>query len=288
MIVVSVPAGIRMVPLIDCLARLGISQTQKRKIKRSGTISINNVTASLMTPVSAGDHITVDFAADKPAIVPSPAPLSIVYEDGSLMIVDKPAGMLVHPTVKLATGTLANAVLFYYQQQNLLYDFHPITRLDKNTSGLVLIAKQANIHRLLNNPAKIAKEYLAVAGGSVTFESGIIDAPIQRHPDSIIQRVIHPDGQSAVTHFQVLQRFATATLVSLKLVTGRTHQIRVHMAHIGHPLLGDDLYGGSTDKIGRQALHAARLELLHPISGKTIRVSSPLPPDMQELLEKLV
>ncbi|EGO65929.1 RluA family pseudouridine synthase [Acetonema longum] len=285
MIVVSVPAGIHMVPLIHCLTRLGISQTQKRKMKRSGTIYINNAIASLMTPVSAGDHITVDFAANKPAIVPRPGPLSIVYEDDSLLIADKPAGMLVHPTVKLETGTLANAVLFYYQQQNLLYDFHPVTRLDKNTSGLVLIAKQANIHRLLNNPEKITKEYLAIAGGSVISESGIIDAPIQRHPDSIIQRIIHPDGQSAVTHFRVLQRFATATLVSLKLITGRTHQIRVHMAYIGHPLLGDDLYGGSEEKIDRQALHAAKLELLHPISGKAIQVSSSMPPDMQELLK---
>lgn len=284
-----VPKTVTPMPIKDFLRRhIGFSLTIWRKIKLSGTLVVNSHTVAINHIVYPGDNITVNWQ-EACTIVPTELPLTICYEDDYILIIDKPAGMLVHPTTSENISTLANAVIHYFRSKQLPYIFHPVHRLDRNTSGLVLIAKQPHIQHLLsrNDIKNINRQYLALASGTIEPTIGTIDAPIARHPDSIIQRMVHDSGQHATTCYKVLKKFNTASLVELTLLTGRTHQIRVHLSHIGHPLLGDDLYGGSRDLITRQALHAARLYFTHPVSGKAIDVSSPLPADLRELITVL-
>jgi len=284
-----VPETVTPMPIKDFLRHhIGFSLTIWRKIKHSGTISVNSHTIPIHHIVYPGDVITVNWSQTC-TIVPTKLPLTICYEDDYMLIIDKPAGMLVHPTTSESLETMANAVIHYFRTKQLLYNFHPVHRLDRNTSGLVLIAKQPHIQHLLsrNDIKQIKRQYLALTLGTIIPADGTIDAPIARHPDSIIQRMIHESGQHATTFYKVLKKLHNASLVELTLLTGRTHQIRVHLAHIGHPLLGDDLYGGSRELIGRQALHAARLTFTHPVSGKIIDVSSPLPIDLLQLLTVL-
>jgi len=284
-----VPDGISPMPIKDFLRRhIGFSLTIWRKIKNSGTISVNNHHISINHIVCPGDIITVNWQ-QACTIIPTKLPLSIYYEDEYMLIIDKPVGMLVHPTTSEHCTTLANAVIHYFRAKQLPYNFHPVHRLDRNTSGLVLIAKQPHIQHLLSlhDIKHLNRQYLALATGTLIPAEGTIDAPIARHPDSIIQRIVDDSGQHAVTCYKVLKQLNKASLMELTLLTGRTHQIRVHLSHIGHPLLGDDLYGGSRELIGRQALHAARLYFTHPVSGQTVDVSSSLPPDLLQLLKTL-
>lgn len=284
-----VPESLHPLPIRDFLRRhIGFSLTIWRKIKLSGQLLVNNQPIPTNHIVHPGDKITVNWK-EECTIMPTNLPLSICYEDEYLLIVDKPAGMLVHPTTSEHTTTLANATMYYYMMKEQPYNFHPVHRLDRNTSGLVLIAKLPHIQHLLsrNDIKNIERQYLALATGIITPTEGIIHAPIARHPDSIIQRMVDPSGQDATTCYKVVTNLKNASLVELTLRTGRTHQIRVHLSHIGHPLLGDDLYGGSKELINRQALHAAKLQFTHPLSGKLITVSSLLPNDLQNLAKKL-
>jgi len=284
-----VPETVTPMPIKDFLRRhIGFSLTIWRKIKHSGALSVNSQTIPINHIVHPGDRITVNWSQPC-TIVPTKLPLTICYEDEHMLIIDKPAGMLVHPTTSEHLSTLANAVIHYFLTKQLPYNFHPVHRLDRNTSGLVLIAKQPHIQHLLshNNIKQIKRQYLALASGTIIPTEGTIDAPIARHPDSIIQRMVHDSGKHATTCYKVLKHLNNASLIELTLLTGRTHQIRVHLSHIGHPLLGDDLYGGSRECIGRQALHAARLCFNHPVSGKIIDVSSPLPIDLLNLVNVL-
>ncbi|MPM91512.1 Ribosomal large subunit pseudouridine synthase D [bioreactor metagenome] len=198
--------------------------------------------------------------------------------------------MLVHPAKYSDTETLANAVMYYYQQNDMPYGFHPIHRIDRNTSGLVLVAKLPYIQHLLvkDDVKNVSRLYWGIAEGVLKCGSGVIDAPIRRHPDSIIERIVSPEGQPAVTSYRVLESLCNASLVELELKTGRTHQIRVHLAYIGHPLLGDDLYGGSTELISRQALHAVRLTFKHPATGEIVDVSSLPPEDFKKTIASLI
>jgi 23S rRNA pseudouridine1911/1915/1917 synthase len=265
----------------------GISLTLWRKIKSSGTLAINALPAAVHDFVRPGDIITVTWPEDS-TIVAENIPLAIAYEDEWLLAVNKPAGMLVHPAAEQRSGTLANAVMHYYRLQNYSCGFHPVNRLDRNTSGLVLIAKRPDIqHRLNQNQPKIVKFYLAIAAGCPQPDKGIINAPIGRKSGSIIEREVRPDGQWAITHYRVLTAFTTACLLEIILETGRTHQIRVHLNYIGCPLLGDDLYGGPTNLISRQSLHATKLSLTHPVTNQNLDIVSPLPSDLASLLTKL-
>lgn len=289
MLQITVPESSPPIPLRDFIRyQAGMSLTTWRKVKRDGTVLVNDLPVAMNTMVKAGDFIVIT-GLNKCTIQPADIPISIAFEDEHLLVVNKPAGMLIHPTTYTDQETLANAVMFYYQQQDKSHGFHPIHRLDRKTSGLVAIAKNPHIqHRLSLNGAKhLQRWYLALITGHIKPVTGIIDAPIARHPQSIIERIVHPDGQPAITCYEVLDYFAESTLIELELKTGRTHQIRVHLSHIGHPLLGDDLYGGSTQLLARQALHAHRLSFLHPITNEPVFVSAPLPTDMQQLLSKL-
>lgn len=289
MLDVTVPHTFPPMPIKEFLrSHIGLSITIWKKIKTTGSIVVNGKEASIKHIVFPNDVISLHWL--QPCnIIPAKIPLHIAYEDDTLLIIDKPSGMLVHPTTSEHETTLANAVMYYYHTQGQAYAFHPVHRLDRNTSGLVLIAKYPHVQHLLSvDGAKtINRQYMALATGMIQPAAGTIDAPIARHPDSIIQRIVSDNGQHAVTCYEIVKPLKNASLVQLTLLTGRTHQIRVHLSHIGHPILGDDLYGGSKELIPRQALHAARISCTHPLSGKRIDVTSPLPSDIINVMNSL-
>lgn len=267
--------------------RLKVSLTSWRKLKRSGSLMINGHPAHPQDIVRHGDHLEFDLP-EVTQLLPAAGSLTVCYEDESLLVVDKPAGLLVHPTSTCREVTLANIVLYYYNQKDEKIGFHPIHRLDRNTSGLLLIAKYPYIQQRLaqGDLKQVARRYLAIVHHNIS-QSGTISSPIGRKPGSIIERMVTPNGQQALTTFQVMKAYDTATLLAVTLETGRTHQIRAHLASIGHPLLGDDLYGGQQNLITRQALHSAELSFFHPLLQRQISVRSPLPHDMRQVLRNL-
>ena len=266
----------------------GISLTLWRKIKLLDTFCINQINVKPTTAIVNPNDVISYTLEPQNSILPMEMPLKIAYEDEYLLVIDKPAGQLVHPTTKEHTNTLANGVLAYYHNKNEHYDFHPVHRLDKNTSGLILIAKMPHIqHQLSLSGKNFHRTYLALVEGILSPPKGTIDVPIKRHPNSIIQRIAAPDGQKAVTHYEVLKTNGAISFIELSLETGRTHQIRVHLSSIGHPLLGDDLYGGSLDIITRQALHASKLSFIHPITHQILHTYSKIPTDMQNIFNDL-
>lgn len=263
-----------------------ISKRALAEIKfNGGLILINNKEVTVRALVQEGDEVTVCLPSEEASLSVSPefVQLDISYEDDHLLVLNKKAGMATIPSREHPSGTLANAVLGYYKVKEHLATFHAVNRLDKDTSGLLIVAKHRFAHdRLskLQKEGKLNRYYTAVVSGSIKSENGKIDAPIGRDPNSIIARMVREDGKRAITHFQVISRSTQKTLVKIKLETGRTHQIRVHFAFIGHPLLGDDLYGGSRDHMNRQALHCHQIRFQHPFKNKVITIDSDVPEDM--------
>lgn len=236
-------------------------------------------------PVHAGQRITFALPPEQPtSVTPQPIPISIAYEDEFAVVLDKPAGLAVHPTLNYPDHTLANGWIYYLQSQGKSGVFRPVNRIDKNTSGLVLCAQNAFAAPLL--AANAQKCYLAIVQGSLPLGNGRIEAPIGRRGDSIIGRCVTQQGKYSLTEYTVLAAGPQHSLLACVPRTGRTHQIRVHMSYIGHPLAGDTLYGGSDEIMSRHALHCGVLRFVHPLTRNTIRVSSPLPPDMQALAER--
>jgi 23S rRNA pseudouridine1911/1915/1917 synthase len=220
-------------------------------------------------------------------IVPAPGPLDIVHEDDDLIVLNKSAGVPVHPGPGHFSDTLGNFLVDYYEKTGQEADFHPVHRLDRGTSGLLVAAKHPHAQEVLKNQLHtedFRRVYLAVCEGLPDPPAGVIDAPLGPRPGSLMEQMVRPDGRPARTKYGVLRRWGGRALVSLELETGRTHQIRVHMAHIGHPLTGDFLYG-TEDRalICRPALHSGYLSFRHPLSGETMQFSVPLPEDMARL-----
>ena len=219
----------------------------------------------------------------QPTLPQELTPSMIAFEDDFLLIIDKPAGMLVHPTVSQWEGTLYDLVKSYYAHKGITADIHPGSRLDKNTSGLVIFAKEPIIQFWLSQ-AEVVKEYVAIAQGHLAEQQGIIDAPIARKEGSIIERCVDFErGKEAKTAYMVLGYYGDNTLIKLRLFTGRTHQIRVHMAHIGHPLVDDNLYGTPGPQ-SRHALHAYRLAFKHPVGDMQLEITRTLPEDLRKIL----
>ena len=270
------------------LKRQGLSTHLWRRLKHQGTLSINGepVTHATLATLRAGDFLRCEIP-ESSAIEPQDIPLDVRYEDKYLLVVNKPAQMLVHPIAKEQRGTLANAVAYYYETKKEPCVFHPTHRLDRNTTGLVLIAKQPHIQSLLTGTEGplFHRTYLAIIQGHFDEAKGVIDLPIRRKPTSFIEQEAHPTGKPAVTHWRVLEENAEASLIELRPITGRTHQLRVHLAAAGRPILGDDLYGEPSPRITRQALHACRLHLVHPVTQKPLTVEAPPPEDFLRALD---
>jgi 23S rRNA pseudouridine1911/1915/1917 synthase len=267
-----------------------ISKASLTDIKfNGGKILVNDVEMNVRYILKAGDHLEVIFPPEIPSegLVKENIPLTIVYEDEYILIINKTPFMNTIPSREHPNGSLANGLLGYYEKIGLQVATHIVTRLDRNTSGLVLIAKHRHVHHLLSESQKrglVSRRYMAIVHGNIRKESGTIEAPIDRKMDSIIEREVSPTGQYACTHYRVLNRASLFNVVELKLETGRTHQIRVHMSYIGHPLLGDNLYGGTMELINRQALHCKSLVFMHPYKNEKISIEIPLPTDMDKLL----
>ena len=253
-------------------------------------ILLNGKWGRVRDVLHAGDKLTVQLIEDDSSenIVPTNLPLHIVYEDEDILVVNKPADMPIHPSQGNYDNTLANAVAYYYQQKNETFTYRCINRLDRDTTGLLIIAKHMYSGSLLSEMVanrEIHREYLAIATGEVPKEGTII-APICRVDGSTIERHVDElQGDYASTHYKSLAYNNGFSLVSLKLETGRTHQIRVHMKHIGHPLPGDFLYNPDYSVIGRQALHSHKLGFKHPITGEDMEFVADLPEDMKSIIE---
>ena len=246
------------------------------KLKWGDAIRVNGMPQHTDFAVVPGDRITVRLDEEKPEYPAEDGPLTIIYEDTYILAVDKPAGMLIHPSRSKNDGTLANFVAGYYEKTGQASAFHPLTRLDRDTFGIVLLAKNAHIHTLLQQ-TQVRKTYHALVLGGPKENSGIIDAPIARRELPSLLRYIHPSGKTAITEFSVLHRGDPVCKLALHPITGRTHQLRLHCAHMGFPILGDPQYGTEacmTFGWEHQALCAKTLELLHPITNEPLILSS--------------
>lgn len=284
-----VPDGAPPVMLRSFVRQSGrLSASLWKRVKWNGRVTVNGEEVhNARTPVSGGDRIVCEWeeASD---IVPADIPLSIVYEDGALLIVNKGPGMIIHPTHRDIHDSLVNAVAWYFRKRGEQAGIHPVYRLDRNTTGLVVVAKSAKVQwDLSRSHDQITRHYLAIASGHLAPASGTIDAPIGRRPGSIVEWMVREDGKTARTDYEVLARGEDCDFLRLRLHTGRTHQIRVHLAHLGHPLLGDDLYGGPCERMSRQALHAADVAFRHPETGESVSWTVPLPEDMRCIAESM-
>ena len=265
------------------------SHAISRLTRTENGIRVNGIHARTVDILHTGDVLEVETSDHRPPRVrptPGPWPLPIVWEDGHLLVVNKPAGMTAHASNFLPdTPTVAGALAW---QRGADFVFHPVNRLDKGTTGLMVVAKSGYIHDRLRyalHTERFCREYRAVCIGCPDPKSGTIDAPIARLNGSLIQRTVDfASGERSVTHYRTLAHCSVFSHLELNLETGRTHQIRVHMAYIGHPLLGDTLYNKTPGTFPRQALHSASLSFVHPITGEPLTFHAPLPEDMQNLL----
>lgn len=272
--------------LRDFLAKMGVSAGLARQVKRADGFFADDKPLRTCDRVAGGMTVRFALPPEPPTTVAAEhIPLNILYESEHAAVLDKPAGMAVHPTLNYAGGTLANAWMGLLEERGETGVFRPVNRIDCNTSGLVLCAKNAFAAPLLAQSAQ--KWYLALVEGTPPEEKGLIDAPIARAPGSIILRCVSAEGKPSLTEYEVVRRCGAHTLVKARTLTGRTHQLRVHFAYLGCPLAGDDLYGGSRDHIGRHALHCACIGFRDPVSGADVRVESPLPADMAALAKNV-
>ncbi len=272
---------------------LGMSMGLINRLKWQQKLLVNGIPQFTNFPVQPGDRLTVLMDEPQPQYPPETGALDILYEDAHILAVDKPAGMLIHPSRSQLTGTLANRVLGYYQKTGLACAFHPVTRLDRDTYGIVLLAKSSHIHAALSaiHPQKY---YRALVLGCPAQAEGEIDAPIARREMPSLLRYVNQEGKPSLTRYQVIRRGAACCVLELQPVTGRTHQLRVHCAHMGHPILGDPQYGSPealalSRRLGlsHQLLQAYRLVFPHPITGEILTLTSRLPLLTQPLPEEM-
>ena len=289
--------------------RLRLSRTRVARLIEGGSVEVNHATAKKSDPVKAGARIDVEIPPPEPlSTEPEDIPLSIVHEDSALLVVDKPPGMVVHPAPGHPRGTLVNAILHHVKDlSGIGGKLRPgiVHRLDKETSGLMVVAKRDDVHRALSEALRrreVRRLYLAAAWGHLAESPTTVDAPLGRSPSDWKRMAVVERGRRARTHMRVRERWLAAELLDVRPRTGRTHQIRVHLAHIGHPLVGDSLYGVGWERgmggpgrrwaldLARRAprhfLHAARLGFVHPGSGQFVTFHAPLPPDLAEVARR--
>ena len=279
-----------------------LSRSFIQKLLKSGEVFVGAKAVKPSYKVTEGDMISFEVPeAVEPEILPEDIPLDIVYEDHDVILVNKPKGMVVHPAAGHYTGTLVNALMYHCKDDlsgiNGVMRPGIVHRIDMDTTGVLIICKNDLAHNSIAEQLKehsITRRYQAIVHGNLKVDEGIVDAPVGRHPQDRKKMCInHQNGKHAVTHYKVLERFGNFTLIEAQRETGRTHQIRVHMAYLKHPLLGDELYGPvkskTASKLGakRQMLHAGILGFVHPSTGEYMEFESPLPEDFEKVLEKL-
>lgn len=265
---------------------LNISARLQHKLIANKHIFLNGSLIDTRSTVSLNDIITIDlnFNEESQNIIATQMDLNIVYEDDCLLVLNKNAGIAVHPSFSHYTDSLANGVKFYFENIGLKCKIRPVNRLDLNTSGLIIFAKNEYVQECLVQQMQaktFQKYYIAIVKGIFKSKTETINLPIARKENSIIERCISENGQIAITDYKVLSEYNNISIVECHLQTGRTHQIRVHMSAIGHPLLGDTLYGNSSDLINRQALHSYKISFIHPVTKQAMSFNCDLPDDMK-------
>ena len=259
------------------------------KLIKNKKILLNKIPADTRKQPKVNDIVEVllDLEEDNSNIQPTKMDLNIVYEDEGLLVINKQAGIAVHPSIRHYNDNLSNGIRFYFDKIGLKKKVRPVNRLDLNTSGLVIFAKNEYIQECLIKQMKegvFKKEYICVVKGKFNEKTGTINLPIARKENSIIERCVSNDGQEAITRYEVLEEKEDYSIVRCFLETGRTHQIRVHMAYIGHSILGDSLYGSSSNLISRQALHCESMTFINLINNKMLNISCPIPEDINRLI----
>lgn len=275
--------------IIDVLATsMNVSSRLIRKCKNNKNIYLNKKNGSVNRIVKSGDLISLLLDHDENTFDPNPIPVRILYEDGDLLVVDKPPFLVVHPTKGHPEGTLANALSHHQYINHQNYKIRFINRLDRDTSGIVLVAKNAYSQQIISEQMQentVDKVYFAIVENKMIHDSGTINFPIDRVEEADIRRAVIEGGMDSVTHFEVVERYKAHTLVKIRLETGRTHQIRVHFAHIGHPILGDHLYGNLSEMIDRQALHCYEMTFIPPRGEERVSVIAPIPEDFRSVMK---
>lgn len=272
--------------------RFHFSRKLIQQLKLSERVWVDGIFTFLTARGKAGETLEIQLQTPETNSIPGEnLPLEILYEDDYFLAINKPAGQVVHPTPRYPTGTIGNAVVGYWLAKGEARPFRPIHRIDRNTSGVVVVGKNQFAHQQMawqHAHKRIHKCYLGIVEGQVKEDQGTINASITLAPGSFMQRIVSSEGSPAITHYRVLKRYRGATLLEFLLETGRTHQIRVHCQYLGHPLLGDDLYSGDTSSIDRQALHAFIYQFNHPHTGKKVTIRAPLPEDLRQLIKKQI
>jgi 23S rRNA pseudouridine1911/1915/1917 synthase len=268
------------------------SSRLRNKIKREKLIRLNGEQTPNWVKVDPGDVVSIKLPEEKSEFEAENIPIDIAYEDNDLLIINKQPYIVVHPTKGHPTGTLTNAIMYHINETNQTFKIRFMNRLDRDTSGLVAIAKNPHCQSSFMKQSQanlVEKRYVAIVKGIMPDDEGTIDLPLGRPFEDSVVRAVIPDGAPSVTHYKVLERFSKGfTMLELELETGRTHQIRVHLSHIGYPIVSDHLYGiEEHDLIGRQALHAKKLSMIHPVTNEPLSWDTDLPDDMKELIEKI-
>lgn len=283
-------AGLRVEQFLRRKRYSGQNLSEIKRMPKS--ILVNGVHYYMRQELSKGDHLQVRICETQNSekIPPTKLPLDIIYEDEDLLVLNKPAGMPIHPSLNNYTNSIANALAYYFQSQGKPFIFRCCNRLDRDTSGLTIVSKHLVSGSILSDMTKyreVHREYLAIARGSVTPSEGTIQAPLGRKEGTIIERTVDWEhGEDAVTHYKVVKEANGHSLVSLRLETGRTHQIRIHMKYLGYPLIGDYLYNPDMEYMTRQALHSQHMEFTHPITGEHMSFTAPLPEDMARVMQE--
>ena len=283
-------AGLRVEQFLRRKRYSGQNLSEIKRMPKS--ILVNGVHSYMRQELSTGDHLQVRICETQNSekIPPTKLALDIVYEDEDLLVLNKPAGMPIHPSLNNYTNSIANALAYYFQSQGKPFIFRCCNRLDRDTSGLTIVSKHLVSGSILSDMTKYRKvhrEYLAIVRGSVTPSEGTIQAPLGRKDGTIIERTVDWEhGEDAVTHYKVVKEANGHSLVSLRLETGRTHQIRIHMKYLGYPLIGDYLYNPDMEYMTRQALHSHHMEFTHPITGEHMSFTAPLPEDMARVMQE--
>lgn len=283
-------AGLRVEQFLRRKRYSGQNLSEIKRMPKS--ILVNRVHYYMRQELSTGDHLQVRICETQNSekIPPTKLSLDIIYEDEDLLVLNKPAGMPIHPSLNNYTNSIANALAYYFQSQGKPFIFRCCNRLDRDTSGLTIVSKHLVSGSILSDMTKyreVHREYLAIARGSVTPSEGTIQAPLGRKEGTIIERTVDWEhGEDAVTHYKVVKEANGHSLVSLRLETGRTHQIRIHMKYLGYPLIGDYLYNPDMEYMTRQALHSHHMEFTHPITGEHMSFTAPLPEDMVRVMQE--